>query len=379
MHARRYLIVLASVFAFAATSYAFLANVVPTDIEQPGTQPEEVGTFLGVDKCDNCHGGYDQSVEPIHTWRGGMMANASRDPLFWATLAVAEQDFDGSGDLCLRCHTTTAWMEGRSEPTDGTSLLETDANGVECAFCHRMTNTDDSEYQGVMNAPYVANDGGQPAIGYYGTGMTSLWPSNARFGPYANVSSNHASFQSLFHRDVKFCGTCHDVSNPAVGDLAHNNGAQPWADPVIASGLPGGPVADKAAFNNFPFMYGVVERTFSEFMAGTLAATKVSDYDTLPAELKRGSIARAHDAALVAGKNGDYEDGTVRYFSCQTCHMAPVTGKGANKNSTPVRKDLPHHDMTGGNYWAAEAMKYLDGQGKLRLGGGLTADQKAAP
>jgi len=30
------------------------------------------------------------------------MGNAGRDPVFWATLAVAEQDFDGSGDLCIR-------------------------------------------------------------------------------------------------------------------------------------------------------------------------------------------------------------------------------------------------------------------------------------
>jgi hypothetical protein len=31
-----------------------------------------------------------------------MMAHASRDPLFWATLAVSEQDFDGAGDPCIR-------------------------------------------------------------------------------------------------------------------------------------------------------------------------------------------------------------------------------------------------------------------------------------
>jgi hypothetical protein len=30
--------------------------------------------------------------------------------------------------------------------------------------------------------------------------------------------------QSLFHRDRDFCGTCHDVSNPVVGDLASGHG-----------------------------------------------------------------------------------------------------------------------------------------------------------
>ena len=50
-----------------------------------------------------------------------MMANAGRDPIFWATLAVAEQDFDGSGNLCIRCHSTGGWYGGRSTPTDGSA------------------------------------------------------------------------------------------------------------------------------------------------------------------------------------------------------------------------------------------------------------------
>ena len=78
------------------------------------------------------------------------------------------------------------------------------------------------------------------------------------------------------------------------------------------------------------------------------------------------------------GGNGDYEDGTPRCYSCQSCHMRPVTGTGANKRGVPVRSDLPLHDMTGGNYWMPEAIDYLNSQGKLRLGGDMSADQIAA-
>ena len=46
--------------------------------------------------CQNCHGEYDQNVEPWYAWRGSMMAHATRDPLFWASLAVAEQDHGAS-------------------------------------------------------------------------------------------------------------------------------------------------------------------------------------------------------------------------------------------------------------------------------------------
>ena len=116
---------IALVIAAAATAIA--AETVPTDIMQPGTQPQEIGNLESPDKCDNCHGGYNISVEPAHNWRGSMMANAGRDPIFWATLAIAEQDFDGVGDLCIRCHSASGWLGGRSTPTDGSGLAASDS------------------------------------------------------------------------------------------------------------------------------------------------------------------------------------------------------------------------------------------------------------
>ncbi len=366
-----FLLVLAAGFVIAALT-------VPTDIQQPGTQPNEVGKLETPDKCDNCHGGYNAIIEPSFNWRGSMMANAGRDPIFWATLAVAEQDFDGAGDLCIRCHSTGGWLSGRSTPTDGSSLAQGDSDGVECDFCHKMTNPDNSEHLGVQNPPFVANDGGTPAVGYYGSGMYSLWSGNEKLGPYNDADARHQFIQSQFHRGVDFCGTCHDVSNPAVGDLAHNNGAQPTADPVVASGVPGSAVDGKAAFNNFPYMYGIVERTFSEFKSGLLSQTLVKDFNTLPSELQQGAIQVAYDSSFVAGTLGNYADNKDRYFSCQTCHLRPVNGPGCNKKDAPVRTDLPLHDMTGGNYWMPDAIQWLDTQGRLRLGGGLTSVQITA-
>jgi hypothetical protein len=240
-----------------------------------------------------------------------------------------------------------------------------------------LTNPDDSEHLGEQNPPFVANDGGNPASAFYGSGMYVISDGNAKLGPYDDAEASHQFLQSQFHRSVDFCGTCHDVSNPVVGDLAHNHGAQPTADPVVASGIPGAPVAGKAAFNNFPYQYGIVERTFSEYKSGALVQTRVADYTTLPPELQAGSIERARNAALLAGNNGDYADGTPRYFSCQTCHMRPAIGQGCNKNP-PVRSDLPQHDQTGGNYWMPDVLQYLDAQGELVLGGGLTTDEIAA-
>ncbi len=371
-----FVVSLALAACLAAASKA--ATTVPTDIQQPGTQPGEVAPLERPDQCDNCHADSNKGVELANEWRGSMMAHASRDPLFWATMAIAEQDFDGSGDLCLRCHTTAGWMDDRSTPTDGSALTSADADGVECHFCHAMTNPDGSEHAGVMNGDFVAHDGGSPAKGYLGSGMASLLASDDKAGPYAyptDADPPHGAVGSSFHRSVDFCGSCHDVSNPAVGDLAHNGGALDGAPPVAQSGGLGGPVAGKAAFNNFPHSYGVVERTFSEYKSGALVETLVSEYATLPADLQAGAILEARNAALLAGQNGDYADGTPRYYSCQTCHMQPRVGKGAKQNGAPVRDDLPTHDMTGGSYWIPSAVTYLDSVGKLRLGGGMNATQ----
>jgi hypothetical protein len=309
-----------------------------------------------------------------------MMGNAGRDPIFWATLAIAEQDFDGSGDLCIRCHSTGGWYAGRSEPTDGSGLAANDDDGVDCDACHKMTNPDDSDpdLQGEMFSPYIANEGQNPAEGYYGSGILSLWGGAEKLGPFGDAAARHKFAKSKFHRSVDFCGSCHDVSNPAVGDLAHNNGTQATADPVVASGVPGSAVDGKAAFNNPPYKYGVVERTFSEYKSGMVSQTPVSTYLSLPADLQDGSFKAAYESAIVAGTGGDYEDGETRYFSCQTCHLRPVTGPGCNKKGAPVRPDLPLHDMTGGNYWIADAIQWQDQQGTLRFGGGLTDLQNAA-
>jgi hypothetical protein len=206
-----------------------------------------------------------------------------------------------------------------------------------------------------------------------GSGMESLFDGNAELGPYSDAAAKHQFLQSEFHRDVDYCGTCHDVSNPAVGDLAHNNGAQLTADSVVTSGIPGAPVDGKAAFNNFPYQYGIVERTYSEYSSGLLSKTLVSNYASLPSDLKAGAIEAAFDSA-----GGNYADGTTRYFSCQTCHVPAVTGLGCNKTGVPVRTDLPLHDMTGGNYWVPDAILYQNSQDTLRLGGGLTALQISA-
>ena len=394
-----------TILAFTA-AFVLASPTVPTEIQQPGTQPGEVTAFVSPDNCDNCHGnitqptnpGLDRDREPGFGWRGGMMGNAGRDPLFWATVAVAEQDFlpnadpaqrGGVGDLCIRCHSVGGWTAGRSTPTNGSGLsASSDKDGVECEFCHLLVNPDAPlTLSGTIEtyaAPFQPYDPSVPGETYRGSGQYVINGNGARLGPYSDANPPHPAVGSPFHRQSEMCATCHDVSNAAVGDLAHNNGTQNL--PLAAgrfSGVPGSPVDGKAAFNNAPHRYGIVERTTSEHVASAFDTMRVSDFATLPADLRTtgGSIQRAYQRAMDQTGNAarpNYKDGTVRYFTCQTCHMSASTGKGCNKNGVPTREDLPRHDQTGAGHWVPDAVKYMDTKGTLRLGGGLSQLQKDA-
>jgi hypothetical protein len=416
------------------------SNVVPDVIKQPGSQPLEAAPSTS--RCENCHGGYDTAVEPGFNWRGSMMSHSTRDPIFWATVIVAEQDFipnltvwnnlnpsappgtdppGGVGDFCIRCHTPEGWMAGRSTPTDGTGLsVNADFDGVSCDSCHRMMDPGTAEGR-LRMAPgqeaYWIDPSGQ-FEGFYGSGMYLLDPGGDKRGPFDDANSlSHGPIPSLFHRSGDFCGSCHDVSNPAVGHFAPNHGRLDTLPlPVGFCGVTKTACASDAACADCfasqsacettcggtwiaassscdrrdtcrtkvgeaypPYMYGVVERTYSEWKASgwpTLPTAGFLANPAVPADLKV-----AGGAPEVASRNAPYNSSTdpiynpVRTFSCQSCHMHSVTGQGCNKNPE-TRTDLPLHDQTGGNTWMPFAMASMSAAGTLR-GGALPSGATA--
>ena len=137
---------LASSLAVAASGLSPLGLPLPTtprDFLQPGTQPETLSDpIFASTNCRDCHGNYDATVEPYARWAGSMMAQATRDPIFQACLAIANQDVAEAGELCLRCHAPVGWLGGRSTPPDGSGLDKSkgDFDGVTCAVCHRLVD-----------------------------------------------------------------------------------------------------------------------------------------------------------------------------------------------------------------------------------------------
>ena len=184
------------------------------EIFLPGMQPEEAGIeFVKVAQCRMCHSRTKNGdADPFFSWQGGMMAQAGRDPVFRAALTIANQDITDVGEFCLRCHAPRGWLEGRSEPTDGSALNKEDMRGVSCDVCHRFVDPLSAE------AAKLVKD----VPPGYGNSMMVADPENVVRGPYddSKGAMPHTPKKSPFHASGNLCGVCHDISNPLyAGDV----------------------------------------------------------------------------------------------------------------------------------------------------------------
>ena len=283
------------------------------DFKLPGSQPLTAGTFSNSSNCTSCHAGYDPNVEPGHGFKGSMMAHAARDPIFYACLAVAEQDAPSSGDLCLRCHAPMAWLAGKSQPTSGAAIDASNRDGVSCDFCHRMVDpiyqagVSPVEDQALLGAMYPAH---VPVT--RGTGQYVVDPNTRRRGPFSDPVTPHSWLQSAFHSKSEICATCHDVSNPVFVRRGERR-----YDPAPFDAAPDSMHAS---------VLMPLERTYSEWLNS------------------------AYPQGVYAPEFAGNAPGGI-VSSCQDCHMRKVTGKGANAPDAPTRTNLPLHDFTGGNAW----------------------------
>jgi hypothetical protein len=384
--------------AFSITSllvvivYAWTPVPVKEDyhVRMPGSQPPPEGsvTVEAPNRCLNCHEGYDPVVEPGFNWKGSMMAQASRDFLFFACLTVSAQDSiwatgnPNATDICLRCHFPKGWVEGRSDPTNGNLMAGADWDGVHCDSCHLQydpffedtylgTREGDQwatywDESGLSSTPspaaadetrladiqeisqvllysgspfFVDNRPVSPGYSESGGGQFYLSTNADKRASFADASANHGFKYSRHHKSRYFCSTCHDVSNPILANL----NADPESNPEIP--LPSETDAAHAYFH--------VERTFSEFM--------LSAYGQGDGAAGIGPFA---PGVFKTSKEGN------SISMCQDCHLRDSVGVACNKSSAVLRtgdpdstesiehpySGQPVHDMTGGNIWVSTVL-----------------------
>lgn len=320
------------------------ASVTALDFTPHGTQPGLLSSLEDDTGCRSCHRGFsatDSRFMPHSTWGGSMMANAARDPIFWAAVDVANNDIPGVGDYCIRCHTPRGWLRGHStKPGDGGPanpqgalgcLLEgsynkdggklNDFGGVDCHFCHRMMP------EGPQGQPLFLENGNfwvddsSECVTPDGSGFGGP----CRRGPYkytdGHLTPPHGWVYSEYHESSAICGNCHNVTTPQTETGAYaqtlrlNNGTD--------TGIP------------FP-----IERTYSEWQQSLFADAIFRD-------------------GLSEAPSGTPK--VVRAEQCQQCHMADAEDAGARacqQNPAGSRTgNLPKHEFVGGNTWVPAIIK----------------------
>lgn len=317
-----------------------------------GTQPQQNNPnfvpLYSAQNCTGCHKGTSSSgayeLPIFDRWEGSMKANAARDPVWHAALAIANQDAPMSGDMCIRCHSPAGWVGGRSIPTDGSALggsqgeFPEDYEGVTCTVCHRMVDPiarpgNPPEDDPIRNA--LINAGMLPTS--YGSGSFIFDPDDVRRGPFPfdpNLSPNpypgvkfnfHGVpiIESQLHRSANICGTCHDVSNPML-TLQPDGSYLPNPKGVAHQ--------TQNKFEMFP-----VERTYSEWANSQFASTGVQ---------MNGIFGGNHPTGVMS--------------TCQDCHM-PDTNTFACyfEGGAYQRPNVPAHDFSGGNAWVQDMIANL--------------------
>ncbi|MBN1973136.1 MAG: hypothetical protein JW787_05825 [Sedimentisphaerales bacterium] len=208
------------------------APIIYAEVFLPGMQPKESGIeFDKVDQCEMCHAQTNNgSADPFLSWQSSMMSQAARDPIFRASLTIANQDIEGVGEFCLRCHAPRGWLEDRSKPADGSALNQEDMHGVSCVVCHKFIEPLSPEAQKLIE--HIPPG--------YGNAMMVADPENIMRGPYddSEGAMPHDAKKSEYHASSNLCATCHNISNPLQA---------------------------KDVMTQPPHVFGHIERTYSEW------------------------------------------------------------------------------------------------------------------
>ena len=248
----------------------------------PGTQPNTLtDPLIEPTQCAACHGNYNQAFEPYTRWNHSMMAQAARDPVFYAALAIAEQDATYVAESCLRCHAPMTWLRNQVKFNNDSQssqfgkllpLAEEQKLGVACHVCHRMV---DPIYQSGVSPSVDLSILTGLATGVPPSAHNAAMvidPMDRRRGPfdlqadwlptpYMGWPGFHEFLQSPFHLSSRMCATCHDVSSSHF--TRQTNGSYTLNAPGQA------PAPSK--LDQFP-----EQRTFSEWSQSLFASGPVA-------------------------------------------------------------------------------------------------------
>ncbi|MBN2372977.1 hypothetical protein JXL19_04230 [bacterium] len=148
--------------------------------------------FKAAMSCRGCH------LSTFKEWEGSTHSLAFKDPVFLSMCRLGSKATNGQTDkLCLGCHTPIGLITSDiTTPDDETKANQISKDGVQCDFCHVVSNTtyNKAKTASPQNASFLVQ------------------PGEIKWGPIDNCESTfHKSEFSELHTSSKFCGNCHNI------------------------------------------------------------------------------------------------------------------------------------------------------------------------
>jgi hypothetical protein len=417
LHFNRYWpsLILVSVLAVAGVAWG--------DVYQPGTQPRTyppallgsgdnqlpvgplvAGTTVGglqlerAAYCVECHTSSDSTAWPGNGWKGTMMANAARDPLFYAALAIANQDSSPSnplpgnpdyigGDYCLRCHSPAGFLDGHTMANppatinghavaaDATNPNRYPCNSYDPAspnLCRCLAAGGDCTAM-PTDRDFCAETPERIANGYclidFENPAARLHPSSTmtHAEPYEQLVTNGDGETADVYDDTEGvqCALCHRL-DPA-GNAARQFGGNYLLSTVAASdpswlsprAMRFGPYATMGLQSGdahpHPGQYSALHTEGT--LCGLCHDVTNPVLDRLDSDGSDRGYKMPIERTFSEWAASDYRPGGALDKSCQGCHMppfgatTPVCFDAASGSQGLARSGVPQHILAGGNAW----------------------------
>ncbi len=295
-----FLLAIGSVFVLAGC----VAKAAPSDPNNAVSIPLEL--FKASSNCAACHQGMKDSFGnnvSIHTeWQNSIMANAARDPYYFASVRMETQNSPQYAEAieqkCATCHAPMAVFTNAAAG-EKTLLLgkqgilaaehplyELAVDGVSCAVCHQIpaNPADNLRHSGDLAIALDLSAGERPIYGAFPISEQNVNVMKAASG-YTAVQSEHV-------RESTVCASCHEL---------YLNYIQ--TDGTLSTG-------EDLFYEQTPY---------SEWLASDM----------------------------------------TEKFTCQNCHMPPADGAAPISNISPDNLVDPfaRHTFTGGNVFMLNVFK----------------------
>lgn len=240
-------LILIALVACGGEPETLVPTTIPPAIDKSPLPAERGDYFATSGVCSTCHknmldgDGNDVSLDTY--WRGTMMANASRDPYWQASVrgeVISHPEYNELiQDKCTTCHTpmartTQVFMggvgilldEGFLNPDNDMNTMALD--GISCTLCHQIE----------------ADNLGTPESfdGHYVIDATKTTGERSSYGPYETEeaqsivmksASGYIPEEATHVQSSELCGSCHTLYTPTVDNDGEVAGLFPEQMPYI--------------------------------------------------------------------------------------------------------------------------------------------------